>query len=240
MKTANSHPPNLVRRIDPAGVHGDDLRHLLKKQWLVTNGLGGFASGTIAGAVTCRYHGLLIAALAAPLGRTLMLNHLDECVRLPDGSLVQIGGFDPNSSEEFKGTHYLKEFRLENQLPTWHYEIGGIVIEKRILMPYLQNTTHLTYTLLSKEKNVQIELRPSVHFRPLEGNVGTALSPAYEVRARGERFEIHSGEDYPCLRLLVDGQPARFIHDGKPAHLLAPAGEAVTAPSDVGDNKKIR
>ena len=58
----------------------------------MTNGLGGYASGTVAGAATRRYHGLLIAALPAPLGRTMMLNHLTEQLRLPDGTLVRFGG----------------------------------------------------------------------------------------------------------------------------------------------------
>jgi predicted glycogen debranching enzyme len=111
----------------------------------------------------------------------------------------------------------LTEFRLENQLPVWRYEIEGHVIVKRVLMLYLQNTTHVTYCLSSEGKSsgdVRLELRPSVHFRPFEGSVSEGLSPNYEVRAQGSRFEIHSGEDYPCLRLYIAGAPARFTHDG--------------------------
>ena len=72
---------------------------LLDREWLVTNGLGGYASGTISGAVTRRYHGLLIAALPAPLGRVVMLNHLAEYLRLPDGRVVQFGGEEPGGTE---------------------------------------------------------------------------------------------------------------------------------------------
>src|SRR5512144_2555968 len=64
----------------------------LAREWLVTNGLGGFGSGTVAAVPTRRYHGLLVAALPAPLGRTIMLNHLSEWARLPDGVRVEIGG----------------------------------------------------------------------------------------------------------------------------------------------------
>ena len=81
----------LIRRID-LRAQGEDARRLLNQEWLVTNGLGGYASGTISGAVTWRYHGLLIAALPAPLGRVIMLNHLSEHLVLPDGRRVQIGG----------------------------------------------------------------------------------------------------------------------------------------------------
>jgi predicted glycogen debranching enzyme len=212
MKTPSSQALNLVRSIDFAGASGEKLRDLLHNQWLVTNGLGGYASGTIAGAVTWRYHGLLIAALPAPLGRALMLNHLSESVQLSGGNPVQFGGGDKPGQEDT--SVYVTEFRLENQLPTWRYEINGVVIEKRVLMLYLQNTTHITYTLKSKQTGIRLELRPSVHFRPFEGNVSAVLSSHYEVRAKGTQFEIHSGEDYPCLRLFIHGQAARFTNDG--------------------------
>jgi predicted glycogen debranching enzyme len=189
---------------------GGELRHLLQQQWLVTNGLGGYASGTISGAVTWRYHGLLIAALPAPLGRTLMLNHLSESLRI-DGRRVQFGGA---GEEKEDLPNYLMEFRLENQLPFWRYEIEGVVIEKRLLMLYLQNTIHLTYTLISGADEAILELRPSVHFRPFEGNVGETISSEYEMRVRGKKFEIDSGQNYPPLRLYVHGQEAQFTNDG--------------------------
>src|SRR5689334_1462302 len=65
---------------------------LLTREWLVTNGLGGYASGTLAAVPTRRYHGLLVAALPAPLGRTLMLGQVQEVLHLPDGTIVSLGG----------------------------------------------------------------------------------------------------------------------------------------------------
>ena len=87
-------PPmdNLNRRMDWPEPDPGNTEPLLTREWLVTNGLGGYASGTVAGVATRRYHGLLIAALPAPLGRTMMLNHLPERVRLPDGTVVRFGG----------------------------------------------------------------------------------------------------------------------------------------------------
>src|SRR5207248_6838045 len=91
---------------------------LLTREWLVTNGLGGYASGTIGGAVTRRYHGLLIAALPAPLGRQMMLNHLTEWLRLPDGTVVYFGGEERVGAEPaLHGAEHLTEFRLEAGLP---------------------------------------------------------------------------------------------------------------------------
>ena len=215
MKTPSSQPQNLIRTVDVRHAEGNQLRHLLNNQWLVTNGLGGYASGTISGAVTWRYHGLLIAALPAPLGRTLMLNHLIECVRLKNDRVIQFGGGEAAQPEDRnEGRNYLAEFRLENQLPYWRYEIEGIILEKRLLMLYLQNTVHVTYSILTAEEEVRLELRPSVHFRPFEQSVNEALSSEYELRARGKKFEIHSGQDYPSLRLYVHGQEAQFTNDG--------------------------
>ena len=79
----------LIRRID-LRKGSEESAELFRREWLVTNGLGGYASGTISGSVTWRYHGLLIAALPEPFGRTVMLNHLAEAVQLADGRLVEV------------------------------------------------------------------------------------------------------------------------------------------------------
>ncbi|HEX3656098.1 MAG TPA: glycogen debranching enzyme N-terminal domain-containing protein, partial [Pirellulales bacterium] len=68
-----------------------DAEFLMSREWLVTNGLGGYASGSIAGIATRRYHGVLVAALPAPFGRTVMLNHVSEELRLPGGLVVPLG-----------------------------------------------------------------------------------------------------------------------------------------------------
>ncbi|HEV8544208.1 MAG TPA: amylo-alpha-1,6-glucosidase [Verrucomicrobiae bacterium] len=210
----SSQPPDLVRKIDLTIAEPAKLPEYLQRQWLITNGLGGYASGTISGAITWRYHGLLIAALPAPLGRTLMLNHLAESVRLPDRRLIQFGGVERSDPTESEGPNYLKEFRLENQLPFWRYDIDGVILQKRLLMLYLQNTVHITYELLSGPEGIQLELRPSVHFRPFEGNVGAAFNSPYEIRNRGQQFEIDSHEVYPPLRLMMDDHGSHFTSDG--------------------------
>src|SRR5947208_3532362 len=91
---------------------------LVTREWIVTNGLGGYASGTISGVITRRYHGLLIAALPAPLGRIVMLNHLSERLRLADNRGIWLGGEErAGGSLDLPGAPYLKEFRLEEGLP---------------------------------------------------------------------------------------------------------------------------
>ena len=74
-----------IRRLPWPPADTSDPEALVTREWLVTNGLGGYASGTVSGVITRRYHGLLIAALPAPLGRIVMLSHVAEQVRWPDG-----------------------------------------------------------------------------------------------------------------------------------------------------------
>src|SRR5207237_5871013 len=112
---------------------------LLTHEWLVSNGLGGYASGTLAGVASRRYHSLLIAALPAPLGCQVMLNHLSELLRLRDGTTVLFGGEErAGGALDLHGADYLTEFRLARGLPVWRYEVGGIAFEKRILLPHRQ------------------------------------------------------------------------------------------------------
>src|SRR5438045_4971500 len=95
---------DLVRRIDCPRDREDDTisagERPPRREWLVTNGLGGYAAGTVAGVMTRRYHGLLIASLPAPLGRFVMLNHLLERVRLPDRRVIWLGGDDEGAGPD--------------------------------------------------------------------------------------------------------------------------------------------
>jgi predicted glycogen debranching enzyme len=214
---------DLVLRMPWAGKHAADPEPLLTREWLVTNGLGGYASGTIAGAATRRYHGLLVAALPAPLGRVMMFNHLLEQVRLPDWSTVQFGGEErQGGSLELHGTGYLTEFRLEAGLPVWRYEVNGIVLEKRVFLPHMQNTVYLNYRLLSGEKPVRLKLRPSVHFRPHDAPVSDDHPSPYLFSAVEDRYELCvSGSPMPPLRLRIWGQNGAFtVHYRKFPHIL--------------------
>src|SRR5436190_19115520 len=167
-----------LRRINWPPEHQTDPESLVMYEWLVTNGLGGYASGTGPGAITRRYHGLLIAGLGAPHGRTVMLSHVAEQVRLPDGRRIEIGGRERSGDvADAHGSGYLAEFRLEAGLPVWRYVVDDLVIEKRLFMPHMQNTVHVIYEVLegSRPDRVELVLRPSVHFRPQEAPVSEPL-----------------------------------------------------------------
>jgi len=205
----------LTRRIDLRASRDEEARQLLRREWLITNGLGGYASGTISGNVTWRYHGLLIAALSAPFGRTVMLNHLGEYIRFADGRLLQIGGEEPSRPDASSSPPLsIAQFRLENALPFWRYEIEEIVLEKYVLLLQGQNTVHIHYRLLSPQEEVRLELRPSVHFRGHEHPVDEGPLENYRFSASGDHYEVIFGEDLPRLRLVLRGQQAAFTYDG--------------------------
>src|ERR1700681_2818971 len=156
-----------IRRISWPVVDPHDPDAMVTREWLLPNGLGGYASGTVSGVITRRYHSLLTAALPAPFGRIVMLSHIAEQLRPADGRRIEIGGRErTGDAPDARGTGYLTEFRLEAGMPVWRYEVEGLTIEKRIFLPYTQNTVHIAYELMSGADRVELALRPSVNLRP--------------------------------------------------------------------------
>ena len=153
---------NLVRTLSYRDYGEAGSKAGLDCEWLVTNGLGGYASGTVLGVPTRRYHGLLNAALPAPLGRAMMLAQLSERLALPDGSYASLGFDDlaEGAALSASGTGYLSEFRLEAGLPRWCFEVGNVVVEKRLLLPHLQNTSYVTFCLREGDDSIRLYLRP--------------------------------------------------------------------------------
>jgi predicted glycogen debranching enzyme len=192
----------IVRRLAPyATGEQPDISH----EWLVTNGLGGYASATVSGIITRRYHGLLIAALRAPVGRMVMLTQVRARVRLADGRLVHLDQERLTPTGAGQERRASIEFRLESGLPVWRYESDALVLEKRVLMPHLQNTVYVTYYLLKSPGRVTVELQPLLNFRHHESAVSETVSGPYTLTAIEDRFEISSASDQPSLRLRAHG-----------------------------------
>src|ERR1700691_2679315 len=205
---------DLVIRLPWPGKDGHASEAGLNCEWLATNGLGGYASGTLSGVITRRYHGYLIAALPAPCGRVMMLNERAERLEFPDGRRVQLSG-EERAGDPLKldGMEYISEFRLEAGTPVWRYEIGDTTIQKRLVLPHGQNTAFITYSLLSGRDSVRLVLRPAIHFRPHETPVSAELESTYTLTVGQERYEVSAGTDLPPLRLLFHGQNAALTVD---------------------------
>lgn len=177
-------------------------------EWLVTNGLGGYSSSSVACSNTRRYHGLLVAALPNPFGRMIMLAHLDEVVTGATGARVDLGMGETLSNA-------LVNFRLEAGLPVWELECDGVRIEKRVWMPYEQNTVRVSYRLV-EGKSATIELRPTMHFRGYEDAVDSGdAATGYRVETNDGMLCVVSDRPLPPVQLHVEGVEPEFIGETK-------------------------
>ena len=134
----------------------------LSREWLETNGIGGFASSTISGANSRRYHGILTAATKPPLGRITMLAKFEETLTIGDKSYELSANQFPNIVDP-QGFKYLKSFRLD-PFPVWIYEVEGIEIEKKIFMLDGENTTVVQYNSKFQIPDSKLELKPLLSF----------------------------------------------------------------------------
>jgi len=209
----------------------DDARaraeKLLDSEWLVTNGLGGYASSSVACANTRRYHGILVAALPNPLGRVLMLARLDETISGATGEKVTVTDGD-------QAAVAIREFRLEAGLPVWELAYDGVLIEKRIWMPHGQNTTLVQYTLL-EGKSATLELRPTLHFRGYEDAVDSRPASGYRVEPDEPGLCVTHGEKYPPLHMRVENGGADWIAEERSQSELHFPVEAARGYSHLGD-----
>jgi predicted glycogen debranching enzyme len=206
---ANSNPGDSlgpVRTIDLRACSPERRAELLALEWLVTNGLGGYASGTIGGAPSRRYHGLLIAALPPPLGRRLLLSDVSEELHIEGRRVGQLTARNADDSER----SLLAEFRLEAGLPVWRYEVGGIVVEKRTLMPHGQNTVHVLYELVAGADSARLDVTLAAHNRSHDAPVDEALAERPPLVRAAAGYELTIGEQ-PTLRLRIDAPESSLL-----------------------------
>jgi predicted glycogen debranching enzyme len=184
----------------------------VETEWLVTNGLGGYASCSVGGTLTRVFHGYLIAALPAPLGRTMMLNDILEEVAFPDGRRVALNGLLRREGDERDRARHLAGFHLEGGLPVWTYEFEGITLEKKLVLPHRQNTVQVSYRLTYGGEPVKLLLRPAVNMREHEAPVNSPIED-YTVTIRNDHYELQSDDAIPPLRMKVWGEGGSFLMD---------------------------
>jgi predicted glycogen debranching enzyme len=173
------------------------------REWVVTNGIGGYASGTIAGVLTRRYHGLLVAALNPPLGRTLLVTKLDEIVEY-DGCAYPLhanhwaeGGISPS------GFQQIENFRLDGTVPTWKFVLGDALLVKRVWMQQGANTTYTEYRLQRATQPLKISLKALVNYRDYHADT-QANNWVMEVTPVENGVKITADSDAVPFYLLSD------------------------------------
>jgi predicted glycogen debranching enzyme len=178
-----------------------------RREWLVTNGIGGYASGTVAGLLTRRYHGLLIAALQSPVGRTLLLTKLDETAIYDDRIYPLSTNRWASGLVEPTGFHHLERFHLEGSTPVWTFACADALLEKRVWMQPGANTTYVRYDLRRASAPLTLIIKALVNYRNHHGS----------TYANGWRMNIE---------LVTHGLRVTAFDGATPFYLLSDRAEA--------------
>ncbi|HTI13302.1 MAG TPA: amylo-alpha-1,6-glucosidase [Dictyobacter sp.] len=233
LKQGISTPPHVCANAWHLHITSDichDVQAALDREWLVTNGLGGYAAGSIVGATTRSYHGLLVATLKPPVERVVLVAKVDEELQLPDGQVVKLGVNEyQDGSFHPQGYLYLEAVSLEGDIPCFTYRVAEhLLLEKRIWMEYGQNITYVQYTLIDQRSGLSCHNEEQsadddaflLHLRPF------CLSRDYHGTTQGSthwRFYLEQQENR-CRIQAYDGAPAyHLIAD--PSSTFTPTGE---------------
>ncbi len=189
-----------------------DSHAFLAREWLVTNGLGGYASQTLLCAPTRRYHGMFVPDLPAPWGRTVIIPRLDEEAIVDGDSLLLSGVEFEDGRLQSDLVTVFDEFRREWQTPVWRCLFKGRTLEKRVIMPYGHNSVYVEYRLTEGEP-IRLQLRPFVTFRMLDAQLHEARQPPFPLTVLDGRYEMHFSEGAPSLKMCLRPHCGFFVAD---------------------------
>ncbi|MDT8282776.1 MAG: glycogen debranching enzyme N-terminal domain-containing protein, partial [Gammaproteobacteria bacterium] len=139
--------------------------HAVDREWLVSNGIGGFASSTVCNTNTRRYHGLLMAAFSPPVERTLLVAALDVTVHYGAEQYALFSHEYTDGTIDPQGYLQLESFHLDHGLPVWRYAIADALIEKRVLMAPGKNTSYVNFKVLRASADIHLECKPLCTYR---------------------------------------------------------------------------
>ncbi len=174
----------------------------IEKEWLLTNGIGGFASSTVTGGNSRRYHGLLIASLKPPVDRRLVISQLHETVSIGSAE-YKIHSFS-TGDYIMKGYLHLQSFQ-QDPLPQFTYTIGAVSIQKTVLLVNGENTVAVVYKVRTGPEAVRLRLTPLVNFRDYHGNSSRQYI-SFAQEADKNRTIVHpSGNDAEIYLMCNEG-----------------------------------
>ena len=187
-----------------------ELKDSLEKEWIITNGLGGFCSSTVVGANTRRYHGLLIAPLIPPAQRHLLLSKLDESIIVDD---IKYDLFTNVCAQYISDGYKKLESFEKDYLPEFTFKVDDIKIVKTISMVYGRNTVVVQYKIKNGKKDAKLVLAPVVNFRDFHH---MTTNHSFDVKQREDyknkiRIEIDGNASTPLYIYLNDGE--YFMHE---------------------------
>ncbi len=192
-----------------------------RREWLVTNGIGGFAAGTVSGELTRRYHGLLVAALRPPVARTLLVTKLEETVQV-GGQTCELGcNRWVGGAVNPLGYHQIERFWLEGTTPVWRFACGRAPrpspqrperLEKRIWMEQLENTTYVQYLHAAGSEPITLRLKALVNYRDFH-SLTTAGDWQMQVQPLANGVRVLAFEGAVPILLRSDRATAIPAHD---------------------------
>jgi predicted glycogen debranching enzyme len=184
-----------------------DFAAASSREWLETNGIGGFASSTISGANTRRYHGILTAATEPPLGRITMLSKIEETITI-DGESFELSSNQYPGNVHPRGFEFLTSFRLD-PFPIWTYKVGGIEIEKKVFMVHGRNASVIQYEVKIKGRGRKPHV--SLQFRPLLSFVDYHHLEHVDASFNGDYV---SSDGAIAMQPYAELPPIFFSHNG--------------------------
>ncbi len=187
-----------------------DFAESSSREWLETNGIGGFASSTISGANTRRYHGLLVAAVRPPVGRAVLLSKFEEILTV-GGESFQLSANQYPDAVYPQGFKYLKNFRLD-PFPIWTFEVAKIEIEKTVFMVHGENTTVVRYRIKGQKPDdkIALELKPLLAFRDYH-HLGHERVINTQLAIAEDYLSIHPDTELPALCISHDAAPGAEV-----------------------------
>ena len=187
------------------------LKEALEREWIITNGIGGYSASCIFGINTRKYHGLLVAPLSAPARRYLILSKLDEGLEIEGKTYNLYSNICKNYISE--GFKYQTEFKKE-YIPEFTYKIQGITIKKQICMEYGKNTVCVLYKINNPGKEIKFTISPVMNFRDFHTmTTNHEFNVKQNIRDKKVKLEIDEFSNSPVYIHLSDGNYIEHYND---------------------------
>jgi predicted glycogen debranching enzyme len=204
-----------VQTRNEIGLQWDGKGHvseLLEREWIVTNGLGGYSSSSLAGANTRKYHGVFVPNLSAPKGRHVLISRCDELVVTGDRR-YEIGNVEFADGKLLgEGHRWLRQFTFDRSIACWTFDVEGVVLQKSIVMVHQQNTVCVRYRVLS-DAPVEIRIRPFVSFRRHDESPDVPREGVYTLTVQQGHHEVSLTGTPIVLRMAMQPKPSIFTTD---------------------------
>jgi predicted glycogen debranching enzyme len=189
-----------------------DASWLTNREWLVTNGLGGYASGSVLDIPTRRYHGLFVPNLESPKGRHVLIGRFDEEVVCGASSMLLGGAELADGTLQSDSATAIRGFRLDGLVPVWRFAVGAALLERTIVMPHGRNTVSVLYRLIEGPA-IQMRLRPHTVFRRVDAPLRGVMQWPPHASADGEWCQFSLAASPLRMRCAVRGVGSAFVEE---------------------------